>query len=199
MIIKPSVSYASLSITDKSVVNNLEEAITQTKNVLSSTEGGVFVETFLQGREFTALCTGSERLGVTVYPVAERVFNSQLEDSKRILAFDRCKIISSSWCGCIALHIVLSIDWDGYGLDGSKPAEDSPQLYWYEKAPESWQEALEGKMHSVFICLSSMRPSYSVGVARKAYIACGGSGYGRGKPTNQTTSSSELIHFNQFL
>ena len=62
MIVKPSVSYASLSITDKSVVFDRASAIEQAKGVLDSKlgEGGVFVEKFLPGREFTALVIGGK-------------------------------------------------------------------------------------------------------------------------------------------
>lgn len=53
MIVKPSVSYASLSISDKSVVKTREDAIKQCKAVMQNTSDGVFLEQFLPGREFT--------------------------------------------------------------------------------------------------------------------------------------------------
>lgn len=90
LIVKPSVSYASISITTKSVVSTEAEALDQISKVLKTTSDGVFLESFLAGREFTALCTGSSP-NVKVYLVAERVFNSKLKEKERILAFDKCK------------------------------------------------------------------------------------------------------------
>ena len=97
LIVKPSVSYASISITTKSVVETKEACIEQIERVLKTTSDGVFLESFLAGREFTALCTGSASVGsgVKVYLVAERCFNSKLEDKERILAFDKCKFFIS--------------------------------------------------------------------------------------------------------
>ncbi|KAJ3320884.1 hypothetical protein HDV06_004780 [Boothiomyces sp. JEL0866] len=140
LIVKPSISYASISISDSSIVENLPDAVRQVKKVLQENEGGVFVESFLAGREFTAVVTG-DFSGVNVYPVAERVFNSKLKEKQRILAFDRY--------------------WDGYDLEGNTPGPDAPVLYWYELAPDDWQEYLQD-------------------IAKRAYLACGGSGYGRG-------------------
>lgn len=141
LIVKPSVSYASISITTKSVVETKEACIEQIERVLKTTSDGVFLESFLAGREFTALCTGSASVGsgVKVYLVAERCFNSKLEDKERILAFDKY--------------------WEGYDLEGGEGTGEEP-IYRYEAAPAEWQESLKK-------------------VAREAYIACDGSGYGR--------------------
>nr|KAJ3418298.1 hypothetical protein HK105_000083 [Polyrhizophydium stewartii] len=131
MIIKPSISYASMNISDKSVVHSREEALAQTKAMIAAAPDGVFVESFLGGREFTALCTGDARVGVKVYPIAERVFNAILKHEQRILAFDRY--------------------WDGYDLDGSKPPPDAPSLYWYDRAPADWQEELQDLARRAYI------------------------------------------------
>jgi hypothetical protein len=37
----------------------------------------------------------------------------------------------------------FDLDWDGYDLDGSKPSSEEV-LYWYAKARDEWQEALQG-------------------------------------------------------
>jgi D-alanine-D-alanine ligase-like ATP-grasp enzyme len=92
LIIKPAVSYASISITDQSVVDNKEDAVKHIKSIINQKNGGVFMETFLAGNEFTALVTGDKVQGTRVYPVAERVFNSRLSDRQKILAFDRCNL-----------------------------------------------------------------------------------------------------------
>jgi D-alanine-D-alanine ligase-like ATP-grasp enzyme len=112
--------------------------LTQAKQV-AGVDDGVFVERFLEGREFTALCTGSKDEGVTVHQVAERVFNKKLGKYERILAFDKY--------------------WEGYGLDGSKPETDS-DIYKYAAAPTEHQEHLKQ-------------------IARNAFLAVQGSGYGR--------------------
>jgi D-alanine-D-alanine ligase-like ATP-grasp enzyme len=89
-IIKPAISYASISITDRSVVDSKEDAIKHIQSIIHEKNGGVFMETFLAGNEFTAVVTGDEFQGTHVYPVAERVFNSKLNERQKILAFDRC-------------------------------------------------------------------------------------------------------------
>ncbi|KAJ2996840.1 Translation initiation factor eIF-2B subunit beta [Globomyces sp. JEL0801] len=143
LIIKPSVSYASISITDRSVVETREAALKQINAVIKETNGGVFIESFLAGREFTALCSGDREDGIHVYPVAERVFNKNLKERQH---------------------------WDGYDLDGSIPTTEE-ELYWYEKAQEDWQDHLRD-------------------IAGRAYLACGGSGYGR--VDIRTKNASEL-------
>jgi biotin carboxylase len=72
LIIKPAVSYASISISDKSVVDNTEDALKEIRSMMNTNLGmpyinqdGVFVESFLAGREFTVLCTGGKDYGVT--------------------------------------------------------------------------------------------------------------------------------------
>ncbi|KAJ3275483.1 hypothetical protein HDV01_000310 [Terramyces sp. JEL0728] len=139
LMVKPSISYASISISDHSIVENMEDAVKQVKSVMQETDGGVFVESFLAGREFTAVVTGDAK-HVKVYPVAERVFNPKLKEKQRILAFDRY--------------------WEGYDLEGNTPGPEAPEMYWYKLAPGDWQEYLQD-------------------MAKRAYLACGGSGYGR--------------------
>jgi D-alanine-D-alanine ligase-like ATP-grasp enzyme len=56
------------------------------KHQISS--GGVFIEKFLAGREFTVLIVGDKNRGTKVYTPVERAFNKELEDEKRILDFD---------------------------------------------------------------------------------------------------------------
>jgi hypothetical protein len=75
-----------------------------------------------------------------VYTVAERVFNPNLKEKEKILAFDRY--------------------WDGYDLKGGS-GKGQAQMYWYEAAPLEWQPMLSE-------------------LAKNAYLACEGEGYGRG-------------------
>ncbi|KAG0232983.1 hypothetical protein BGW42_007796 [Actinomortierella wolfii] len=97
----------------------------------------VFVEKFLAGREFTALCVGDKDWGVRVFPVAERVFDSKLGKYERLLAFDKY--------------------WEGYDLQGGQGNEDFCR---YACANDNWQPALQK-------------------IAMDAYLALQGNGYGR--------------------
>lgn len=111
LIVKPSVSYASISITDRSVVFSGEEALLQAEHVRGVDAGlagdgntadkhgaSVFAEPFLAGREFTVFVDGDAECGVHVHLPVERVFDERLKTYQRILAFDRY--------------------WDGYDLEG---------------------------------------------------------------------------------
>ncbi|KXS20925.1 glutathione synthetase ATP-binding domain-like protein [Gonapodya prolifera JEL478] len=163
LIVKPSVSYASLCISDRSVVHTAAECADQCRRVHSETGQGVFVERFLAGREFTALCTGDAHQGVKVYTVAERAFDPALSTYRRILAFDRY--------------------WDGFDLNGGAPdpeASSAAPMYVYRPAPEAWQTHLAD-------------------VARRAYLACGGSGYGRvdmRTPQDDTWEGVQVLEVN---
>ncbi|KAI9164597.1 hypothetical protein H9P43_008456 [Blastocladiella emersonii ATCC 22665] len=140
LIIKPSISYASLGITSASVTWDRPAAIAQARTILDEySVAGCFVERFLAGREFTAVVTGHGD-HLHVYPVAERAFNPRIKQNERLIAFDKY--------------------WDGYSLNGDRPAADRPYFFKYQLAPTEWQERL-------------------MDVARDAYRACQGSGYGR--------------------
>ena len=68
---------------------------------ISESSGGVYIENFLPGREFTVLIAGDALRGTKVYLPVERAFNESLENDKKFLAFDRY--------------------WAGYTIDGSTP------------------------------------------------------------------------------
>ncbi|ORZ27115.1 hypothetical protein BCR41DRAFT_300385 [Lobosporangium transversale] len=143
MIVKPSISYASINISLKSVVHTPEEAFLPKEGGLHLDQidietPTVFVEKFLTGREFTALVVGDEDWGVRVYPVAERVFAPNLDKFARLLSFDQY--------------------WDGYTLEGGNGKDDG--FCKYEMAEMAWQKPLQE-------------------VAKNAYLALQGSGYGR--------------------
>ncbi|KAJ3330703.1 hypothetical protein HDU76_005043, partial [Blyttiomyces sp. JEL0837] len=176
MFVKPSVSYASLTISEKSIVRNQDEALTQIEHVQSQTTHTVFLEKFLPGREFTALVTGGTGLkgckvvaakirssddepsrevsDVYVYPVAERVFHPELLGDQRILAFDRY--------------------FNGYTVDGAPQANPATDLFHYELAPAEFQAELQH-------------------IAGKAFVACGGTGYGRVDMRTMTLDDSAAM------
>ncbi|KAJ3208017.1 hypothetical protein HDU82_003066 [Entophlyctis luteolus] len=128
------------SINSKSIVTNIAEALNQIAYVHHLTQGKtkVFLEKYLDGREFTVLVVSNAN-GVTVYPPVERVF---LDPQTQFLAFDKY--------------------WAGYSLDDKQTsvAETSAM---YEYAPVSQNELAED----------------ITAIARRAYVACNGSGYGR--------------------
>jgi D-alanine-D-alanine ligase-like ATP-grasp enzyme len=136
MIIKPSISYASLHISKKSVVNNREETLIQIETTFKLTNEGIFIEKYLSGHEYTVLVIGNELDGIEVFPVLERIFNSKLQLNERLLTFE------NKWSGS---------QCNGYDIRGEK-------LYY--SAPVKFQEQIQL-------------------VARNAYIALNGNGYGR--------------------
>ncbi|KNE62760.1 hypothetical protein AMAG_07945 [Allomyces macrogynus ATCC 38327] len=141
MIVKPSISYASLGITSSSVTRTRAATAAQIRAVLTTDpNAGCFVEQFLAGREWTVVVTGNKP-DVKVYPAAERVFKPSLPENERFLAFDRY--------------------WDGWTLESRPDSSVQTEPYYrYELAPKEWQERL-------------------MQVARDAYLACAGTGYGR--------------------
>lgn len=161
LIVKPSISYASISITDKSVVFDARSALEQAHRV-TGVDDGVFIERFLAGREFTVFVVSLPRgvqdenefqeTGLKVFAPVERVFNSSLGTYQRILAFDRY--------------------WDGYTLDnqpGTQKQQQAPakqdekkpmEVYKYAMADQTIQHLLKD-------------------IAVRAFRALGGNGYGR--------------------
>ena len=97
LIIKPAISAGSMGITIDSVVDNAE-ALEQQLALLRGgyrgwdlAGGGVLVERFVTGREFTTFIVGSVDTpdACIVYPPIERVFNKSLPPTEQFLSFDR--------------------------------------------------------------------------------------------------------------
>ncbi|KAG9324478.1 hypothetical protein KVV02_006622 [Mortierella alpina] len=87
LLVKPANSSSSRGISTKSVVDTPEEAYVramETKRVW----GPVYVEEYITGREFTALVSGSQETGITVFRVLERVFRSEIPERERMLTHD---------------------------------------------------------------------------------------------------------------
>lgn len=136
LIIKPSVSYGSMMISTKSVVDGPEQMIsylTETE-ALKDYKDEIFLESFLAGREFTVLCTGDERVGVRVYTAAERVFAPNLKEREKILTFDIC--------------------WDGCDLNANTTGEFPAQPYWYEAAPIEFQDYLQDLAKKAYLSVN---------------------------------------------
>lgn len=96
-IVKPAVSAGSMGLGVKNVVSN-EAEFSLILNEMTSgfhgwklDTGGVFMEEFITGREFTTLVVGSSTHpeSIYVYAPAERVFHSSLPENEKFLSFDR--------------------------------------------------------------------------------------------------------------
>ena len=97
LIVKPAVSAGSMGITVKSVVHDdraLREQLEQLHagyHGCDLVSGGVFVERFIAGQEFTTFIVGSASAPeqCTIYPPVERVFHATLPDTEKFLSYDR--------------------------------------------------------------------------------------------------------------
>jgi len=122
VILKPAVSAGSLGIGCKNVVNTSrelhEQLATLRKGVhgWSLSEGGIFVEEFVDGPEFTTFIVGNANAlnSAVVYPPVERVFNRKLPATERFLSFDRL--------------------WEFY--ENERPVANGEELWRYAPAPD---------------------------------------------------------------
>ncbi len=97
LILKPAVSAGSMGITTKSVVQTPQALRAALKRLTKGYHGwdvaggGVFVERFVDGPEYTTFIVGSHdaRSRATVYPPVERGFHPGLPANERFLSFDR--------------------------------------------------------------------------------------------------------------
>ena len=97
LILKPAVSAGSMGITTKSVVQSPQALRAALKRLNKGYHGwdvaggGVFVERFVDGPEYTTFIVGShdQRTRATIYPPVERGFNPALPPHERFLSFDR--------------------------------------------------------------------------------------------------------------
>jgi D-alanine-D-alanine ligase len=129
LIVKPAISAGSMGLGIRNVVGNEAEM----RNILNEMKqgyhgwsvdaGGVFVEQFIQGREFTTLITGSASNpgSLNVYAPVERVFHDALPENEKFLSFDRL--------------------WNLYDRETPLPGEEN--LYNYSIAPADLIEPLK--------------------------------------------------------
>ncbi len=97
LILKPAISAGSMGITTKSVVENPQSLRAQLTKLRKGYHGwdlvggGIFVERFVVGPEYTTFIVGSSdsRSGATVYAPVERLFNESLPPTEKFLSFDR--------------------------------------------------------------------------------------------------------------
>lgn len=128
LIVKPAVSAGSMGITIASVVTT---SATLRKQIgllhggyrgWDLASGGVFVERYISGPEFTTLIVGSADAPdqSIVYPPVERVFHSALPPTEQFLSFDRL--------------------WEVYERESS--LGDGQYLWEYQAAPAALQQRI---------------------------------------------------------
>lgn len=97
LIVKPAVSGGSMGVCIKNVVDNDAELKEQVQRMFDGyrgwhlASGGIVVEEFINGPEFTTLISGSADApkNCTVYTPVERIFHEGLPDKEKFLSFDR--------------------------------------------------------------------------------------------------------------
>jgi D-alanine-D-alanine ligase len=129
LLIKPAVSGGSMGVTIKNVVET-EEALAARVAELKEgyrgwdlTEGGVFVERFIKGPEYTTLIIGSSDRPeeCIIYEPVERLFHDSLPENEKFLSFDRL--------------------WETY--ENESPLPDNGYLYSYHPVESSLSEKLK--------------------------------------------------------
>jgi len=123
LIVKPAISAGSMGLTVKNVVSNAEEFTSIIDDMRNGYRGwkldtgGIFVEEFVNGREFTVLLVGSSTHPdqIKFYPPVERVFHSSLPEKEQFLSFDRL--------------------WETY--DKEAPVPDNGSLYNYREVDQA--------------------------------------------------------------
>lgn len=97
LIIKPAVSGGSMGVSVRNVVYTEEELKARVREISAGYRGwnllagGLFVEQFITGPEYTSFIVGSYTNADTcfVYPPVERIFHESLPDEEKFLSFDR--------------------------------------------------------------------------------------------------------------
>lgn len=133
LIIKPAVSGGSMGLGVKNVVHSEKELVEVVKELYNGyrgwdfTFGGLVIEKFIPGPEFTVFIVGSydRPEDAIIYQPVERVFNKKLPEHEKFLSFDRL--------------------WETYeaerpvGENGEGSYED---FYNYFLPPDEWQNEL---------------------------------------------------------
>ncbi len=97
LIVKPAVSGGSMGVGIKSVVHTMQELVEQVRILNEGyhgwdlVTGGILIEEFIEGPEFTVLIVGSssDPAECKVYAPVERVFHQSLPEQEKFLSFDR--------------------------------------------------------------------------------------------------------------
>ena len=139
LIVKPAVSAGSMGITVKSVVDTCDALDAQLEllhrgyrgwNLVS---GGVFVERYVAGREFTTFIVGSalEPDRATVYPSVERVFHDSLPPAEQFLSYDRL--------------------WEVY--ERETPIDGGAYLWQYHETPDAFEPRIAALAWAAYVAV----------------------------------------------
>jgi len=112
LLVKPSDYYGGIGLSNKSVVNSDEEIRQHLQDLLQEqkqcqfTLGNLFVERFIDGREFTVLIVGSAQKPnqLKIYPPLELIFHASLSKFEKIKS--RQKLLETSTEGFFHCHLV---------------------------------------------------------------------------------------------
>ncbi len=97
LIVKPAVSGGSMGVCIKNVVTNEADLTEQIHKMFDGyrgwqlSSGGVVVEEYINGPEFTTMIVGSSDQSKysNIYAPVERIFHEALPDNEKFLSFDR--------------------------------------------------------------------------------------------------------------
>lgn len=97
LIIKPAISGGSMGVSIKNVVHNETELLVRLAELKKGYRGwdlncgGLFVEKYIAGREFTTFLIGAAKRikQCKLFEPVERIFHSSLKEEERFLSFDR--------------------------------------------------------------------------------------------------------------
>ena len=101
--------------------------------------GGVYIEKFLPGREYTVLIVGDKVRGTKVYMPIERAFNESLCEDEMILSHDQY------WAGC-------EVDQKDT-VTGSKKAESFCK---FVAAPENIRDMLKDLTRDAYLAIGGV-------------------------------------------
>jgi D-alanine-D-alanine ligase len=97
LIVKPAISAGSLGLGLRSVVQTIEELKEYLSTIVNGyrgwdfTNGGFFIEEYIEGEEYTTLIVGPSDCmeECIIYDPVERVFESSIPSTEQFLSFDR--------------------------------------------------------------------------------------------------------------
>ncbi len=142
LMVKPAISAGSMGLTVKNVVTTEAEFTAIIEEMRKGYRGwkldagGIFVEAFINGREFTTLVVGSSTHPESLhcYTPVERVFHASLPEKEQFLSFDRL--------------------WETY--DNEKPMPEQGHLYNYHQADDALISALKEISMKAFAAVGGM-------------------------------------------
>lgn len=142
LIIKPAVSGGSMGVSVKNVVYTEDELRERIREISAGyrgwnlSVGGLFVEQFITGPEYTSFIIGSHLHpgSCFVYPPVERIFHESLPDEEKFLSFDRL--------------------WEIY--EDEKPMPGNENFYNYHQPDPALARSLEALSLEAYLAVKGM-------------------------------------------